>query len=452
MKSPASHRFLTRRHVLGLGILVVVCAVLIAALVYARSGDGRTRIAAEFTSATGIYPGDDVKVLGVRVGTIDSVTPGPESVRIVMHVDDDVPVPADAQALIVSQSLVAARFVQFTPPYDDGPRLKDGDTIPLERTGVPVEWDDITASLAQLTDALGPEGADESGDQTGSDSPGGPERSGNPSDPGSLASVITDAAEMVDGNGAQFKKAMVQLSDAMSTLANGREDIFSIVRNLQVFVSALKSSSQQITSFNQNLAGVTGVLEDNRDLLGSALGTLDSALGDVQGFVDENGKLLTDNIAEIGDVTDVLTDQQSSLEEILHQAPTQMANFYNIYKPAQGSMTGVISVPNMANPIQFICGSIAGAERANSAEASRLCKEYLGPFLSTLRMNYPDVLINPVTGVFADPGQVEYSQPGLQETVPDLVPAAPPAPAEAGKPDTAAVPSVHELMMGGAPR
>src|SRR5699024_12168399 len=64
---------------------------------------------------------------------------------------------------------------------------------------------------------------------------------------------------------------------------------------------------------------------------------------------------------------------------------------------SQGSMTGVLSVPNMSNPIQFLCGSIAGAARSNSDEASRLCKEYLGPFLSTLRMNYPDVLLNPVT-------------------------------------------------------
>src|SRR5699024_12839609 len=99
---------------------------------------------------------------------------------------------------------------------------------------------------------------------------------------------------------------------------------------------------------------------------------------------------------------------------------------------SQGSMTGVLSVPNMSNPIQFLCGSIAGAARSNSDEASRLCKEYLGPFLSTLRMNYPDVLLNPVTGVFADPGQVVYSEPGLEESVPELrAPTAEPGPAAA---------------------
>ncbi len=433
-----------RRRLLGLVVLGVVCALLALTLVYVRSGSGSTEITAEFTSATGIYEGDDVKVLGVRVGTVGAIDPEPSKVRITMRIDDDVPVPADAEALIVSQSLVAARFIQLTPPYDGGPRLHDGDVIPVQRTGVPVEWDDITASLAELTDALGPSDGDPAtaaaGDQDGQ---------------GSLASVITRAAGMVDGRGAAFKASMVELSHALSTLANGREDMFAIVRNLQVFVSALRSSSEQITSFNRNLAGVTDVLDDNRDLLGSALGNLDGALADVRGFVERNGDLLTEDLTEIGDVTQVLSDKSAELAGILHQAPTQMSNFYNIYKPAQGSMTGVLSVPNFANPIQFLCGSIAGAARANSAEASRLCKEYLGPFLSTLKMNYPDLLLNPVTGVFADPGQVVYSEPGLEDSVPELRPPAPAPdhaaderPADAPRPQTS---TMQDLLLGVLP-
>ncbi|QDQ98651.1 MCE family protein [Tomitella fengzijianii] len=449
---PRAHRFRVLHRAAGRGgryrglaVIAVVCALLALSLAYVRSGSGSTEISAEFNSATGIYEGDDVKVLGVRVGTIDSIDPGPSSVRITMRIDDDVTVPADAEALIVSQSLVAARFIQLTPPYDGGPRMRDGDAIPLQRTGVPVEWDDITASLAELTDVLGP--PDQGPSSTDADGHG---------DPGSLPSIITRAAGMVDGRGAAFKTAMTELSQALSTLAHGREDLFSIVRNLQVFVSALRSSSDQIASFNRNLAAVTGVLDDNRDLLGSALSSLDGALADVRGFLDENGELLTRDLAQIGDVTQVLSTKSEELAGILHQAPTQMANFYNIYKPAQGSMTGVLSVPNMANPIQFICGSIAGAARSNSAEASRLCEEYLGPFLSTLRMNYPDVLLNPVTGVFADPGQVVYSEPGLAESVPELrAPTADPGAAPPGQPAAGApgphASAMHDLLLGVLP-
>ncbi len=70
-----------------------------------------------FTSATGIYPGDDIRVSGVKVGTVSSIQPMPSQAKLTLEVDRDVPIPADAKAVIVSQNLVAARYVQLTPAY-----------------------------------------------------------------------------------------------------------------------------------------------------------------------------------------------------------------------------------------------------------------------------------------------------------------------------------------------
>lgn len=61
-----------------------------------------------------------------------------------MHVDHGVPIPADVKAVIVAQNLVAARYVQFTPAYrSSGPTMGNGSVIPVERTAVPVEWDEV---------------------------------------------------------------------------------------------------------------------------------------------------------------------------------------------------------------------------------------------------------------------------------------------------------------------
>jgi len=66
-----------------------------------------TKITAFFPTATAIYPGDDVRVSGVRVGTIDSIEPQGTQTKMTIKVDHGVPVPADAQAVIVAQNLVA---------------------------------------------------------------------------------------------------------------------------------------------------------------------------------------------------------------------------------------------------------------------------------------------------------------------------------------------------------
>ena len=76
-----------------------------------------TTITAYFPTATAIYPGDDVRVSGLKVGTIESIEPQGTQAKMVMHVDRDVPIPADAKAVIVAQNLVAARYVQLTPAY-----------------------------------------------------------------------------------------------------------------------------------------------------------------------------------------------------------------------------------------------------------------------------------------------------------------------------------------------
>ena len=107
--------------------LVVVLVVVVAGGAYLLwPSRGGHKVVAYFTNAVGLYAGDDVRVLGVPVGTIDSVEPQANSVKVSMTVQDGVKFPADARAIIISPNLVAARFVQFTPAYDGGAALAGG--------------------------------------------------------------------------------------------------------------------------------------------------------------------------------------------------------------------------------------------------------------------------------------------------------------------------------------
>ena len=92
-------------------------------------GRGSHKVVALFSSTVGLYPGDEVRVVGVPVGKIDSIQPRADDVKVTMSVSDDVRVPAEARAIIVSPNLVAARFIQLTPAYDvppAGPRWPTG--------------------------------------------------------------------------------------------------------------------------------------------------------------------------------------------------------------------------------------------------------------------------------------------------------------------------------------
>ncbi|HEY6575964.1 MAG TPA: MlaD family protein, partial [Mycobacterium sp.] len=128
--------------VAGLAVALVVALVGGGFLALRAAFFAPTTITAYFPAATAIYPGDDVRVSGVKVGTIDSIQPEGTQTKMVINVNHGVPVPADAKAIIVAQNLVAARYVQLTPAYrsaSGGPKMADGAVIPQERTGVPVE-------------------------------------------------------------------------------------------------------------------------------------------------------------------------------------------------------------------------------------------------------------------------------------------------------------------------
>ncbi|HEX2288706.1 MAG TPA: MCE family protein, partial [Pseudonocardiaceae bacterium] len=252
--------------VVGTAVLLAIALIAGAAYLVRQMFFGPNTITAYFPTATAIYPGDEVRVSGVEVGTIESITPAGTQTKMTLKVDRGVPVPADAKAIIVAQNLVAARYVQLTPAYrkGDGPTMKDGAVIPAERTAVPVEWDEVKTQLMRLATELGPE--------TGvSDT--------------SVSRFIDSAANAMGGNGDKLRQTLAQLSGAARIFAEGSGNIVDIIKNLQIFVSALRDSKQQIVMFENRLATLSSVVNDSRSDLDAALSNLSVAMGEVQRFV-----------------------------------------------------------------------------------------------------------------------------------------------------------------------
>ncbi|WP_051198439.1 MCE family protein [Gordonia shandongensis] len=368
-----------------LGILVIGAA-LISYLVVPRVTT--TALTVVFPSAAGLYPGDDVRVLGIPVGTVESITPRADDVVVDLRVDRSQSIPEGARAVVLNQSLVSGRFVQLTPAYTGGPALSDGATIPIERTAVPVEWTEIERQLLEVSEQLAPDAEEIRGP---------------------LGDAVTSAATNVDGRGASLRDTLSSLSSAMKTVSDGRDDLFSTVRNLQVFVSALADSDAQIVSFNRRMMSVTSILDANRDDISGAIDSLDSSLGRVERFIAENRGGMTDALKRLGDVTETLAERRDDIAQVLHTAPTALANLNNIYQPAQNSVVSALAMSNFANPVQFICSSIAAAEATTAERGARLCVEHLGPLLRLLTMDYPPLSSNPTRGVGATPDQLVYS-------------------------------------------
>jgi phospholipid/cholesterol/gamma-HCH transport system substrate-binding protein len=379
--------------------------VVAAALVVALAGGGflalrallfaPTKITAFFPTATAIYTGDDVKVSGVKVGTIDSIEPQGTQTKMTLTVQHGVYVPADAKAVIVAQNLVAARYVQLTPAYRataGGPKMADGSVIPLERTAVPVEWDEVKRQLERLSTDLNP-----TADMSTS----------------SVGRFIDSAANALHGNGDKLRQTLTELSGVGRILAEGGGNFVGIVKNLQVFVTALRDSNEQIVAFNDRLATLSSVLDGSKSDLDAALTNLSVAVDEVKRFVAGTRNQTAEQVQGLAEVSQTLVNVKDDLEQVLHVTPTAFANAYNIFDPDTGTPRGGFSIPNLASPMQFVCGMIGATQNTTAPETAKLCNQYLGPALRLLNLNYIPVPINPYLAKSASPDNIIYADPKL---------------------------------------
>ncbi|MEZ0342590.1 MCE family protein [Mycobacterium sp. pV006] len=383
-----------RRSAAAAAVMLSILLVASVSYVVAARLFPPTTLTAIFANANGIYPGDDVRIAGVRVGTITSIEPdGPDAV-FRLEIDHGVRVSPDANAVIVAPNLVSARFVGLTPAGGrDDSALPAPAVIPRERTAVPVEWDEVKEQLDRLASDLGPVEQ-------------------NPT--GSVGRFIASAADAMDGNGEKLRNTLRQLAGISRVLADGSGDISAIITNLGRFVAVLRDTNEQIVAFQNRLATLSSVLDGSRSDLDAALVHLAEAVGEVRRFVAETRDRTGEQVTRLAAVTQNLVDHRADLEQVLHVAPSAMANAYNMMDPRTGGASGVFVLNNMADPTAFFCGMLGALGNVTAAETGKLCAQYLGPGLDTVNFNYLPFPVNPLLTPVPSDSKLIYSEPHLR--------------------------------------
>lgn len=335
------------------GLLVIGLVVLL------RPGGGTREVSASFSRAVQIFPGSEVRILGIPVGEVTAVIPEGNSVRVEMEYDEEYQVPADAQAVIITPTLTADRFVQLTPVYTGGAELEDGDEIAVEDTGTPIELDRIYRSLSDLTRALGPNGVNRDG---------------------TLDNVLGSGAKFLDGNGKRINTTVVNLSKAVKVFGDGSGDLFATVRGLQEFSTALAENDQAVGAFMDDLGAVSTQLAGEKEELTAALSNLAGVLGKVERFVRDNRELLVKDIEDLTRLVRILGDESGTLRTILDIAPSSIGNLAVAFDPKSGSIGSRLTVEGNRRDLDgFLCTLARRGEVAQADLACELFTALLGP-------------------------------------------------------------------------
>jgi phospholipid/cholesterol/gamma-HCH transport system substrate-binding protein len=339
-------------------VAVVVLLLLAALFLVVNNKDDKRYVTVDFEQTNSVYKGSDVKVLGVPIGKVDKLTPRGNVVRVRIAYNSKYRLPTNVKAVVVSPSIVGDRFVQFAPAYDGGAALKNDAFIPVDRTAVPVELDKIYQSLDDLSVALGPKGANKEG---------------------ALSNVIDDTAKQLDGQGAQLNLTLHNFGKLSTTLSNNKEELFGSLRQVNDFVTLLKTNDATVRNFNDSTAKVSTVLAGEREDLGATLKALSLALVDVNTLVKENRGELKGNISNIASLAKVLAKHQKDLQEITVAAPTALTNIALAYNGKTGTLDTRADIPetltsSLKNPAGLVCNLLG----ETTLDANGLCSTLAG--------------------------------------------------------------------------
>ena len=228
---------MNRRIVAGLASAVV--ATCLAAC--SGGGGGGYPVSADFSQGIGLYPGSPVRVLGINIGRITDISNRGNLVRVDMHIDKaTTKLPADVTAAIVPVSLLGERYIQFGPVYTGGAALTPGAHLPVTRTQVPVEIDELLRGLKDFFGAIKPENAHD---------------------------LVANLATVIDGEGTQLNQLIANAAGTLRILADKGEDLGQLVDSLAKLTTTLQSHTNAIVQLVRNYDTVSGVLAQNKSAL-----------------------------------------------------------------------------------------------------------------------------------------------------------------------------------------
>ena len=291
---------LTRQILIQMAIFAVIAttALIIMVLGYMRLPDllgiGQYRVTVQLPETGGLYPRGNVTYRGVQVGEVKSIELTDTGVAAVLSLNSDVRIPADLEAEVHSVSSVGEQYVQLLPRSGDGPVLKDGDVIPMDRTTVPTDINAVLDLTNRGLEAI-------------------------PRD--NLKTVVDEAYIAVGGLGSELRR-LVTGSTALAIDARANLDpLTTLIDQSKPVLDSQTDTADSIQAWAANLASISGQLQSQNPAVAGILDKGPGAADEVRALLDRLQPTLPIVLANLVSIGEVAVTYQPSLEQLLVLLP-----------------------------------------------------------------------------------------------------------------------------------
>lgn len=292
-----------------LGVFAVVTIVALAMLTDALGGIRVLRPAgytALFTDATGLIPGDEVRIAGATVGEVRDISlrQGDEPLaEVVFTLDDERDIPASVHAVIRYRDMIGQRYVALEQAKPGEAVSKDtletDDVIGVRQTSPALDLTTLLNGFKPLFEALSPE---------------------------EVNSLSYEIIQVLQGEGATIASLLSHTGSLTTTLAEHDETIGEVITNLNDILGTVAERDDELeTSIARLQEFVSGLAED-RDALGDAVVSMSTLTTQTSQLVEDARPALADDISALETLAGTLNANGEVLETTLERLPQTYQN------------------------------------------------------------------------------------------------------------------------------
>ena len=269
---------------------------------------------AEFVDATGVVKGDDIRIAGVKVGTVQDVEIKDRTRALVtFKVEDSTRMTQATNATIKYRNLVGQRYISLTQDIGADKPLGEGDTIPVAKTSPALDLTVLFNGFKPLFQALSP--AD-------------------------INQLSYEIVQVFQGEGGTLESLLANTASVTSTLAERDEVISSLIDNLNVVLDNLGDRDEQLSDLILTFKTFVGGLKDDRNAILDSLDQISALSVQTADLVQGIRSPFVEDIKQLRRLTNNINRNKGELDRALQVLPIKLekvgrtaiyGSFFNFY-------------------------------------------------------------------------------------------------------------------------
>jgi phospholipid/cholesterol/gamma-HCH transport system substrate-binding protein len=281
-----------------LSIFMVVCVLGIVGIIAVF---GQLRYQSEkvynalFANVSGLRGGNFVRIAGVEVGKVKSISVNDDAtVTVAFSADDSVVLTQGNRAAIHYENLIGDRYLALEEGAGSAQLLRPGQTIPLERTEPALDLEALIGGFRLLLRALDPE---------------------------QVNALTGELIAAFQNQGATISSFLTQTASVTNTLANRDQLIGQVIGNLNTLLGSLGDQSKQFDKAVVSVSELVQGLAEHRGDITTGVAYLNAAAGSVADLLTQARPPLQNTVHHADRTAGLIVADHEYLDNLLEHLP-----------------------------------------------------------------------------------------------------------------------------------